>query len=47
VAGHTAIVAAVISLVFYRFSETIADPDLWGHVTFGRVVWNTGAVSHL
>ncbi|MGH7365121.1 MAG: hypothetical protein ACREK9_01810 [Candidatus Rokuibacteriota bacterium] len=37
--------AAVMSLVFYRFSETIADPDLWGHVTFGRVVWHTGAVS--
>jgi hypothetical protein len=34
-----------MSLVFYRFSETIADPDLWGHVTFGRVVWHTGAVS--
>ncbi len=40
-----AVVTAVMSLVFYRFSETIADPDLWGHVTFGRVVWQTGAVS--
>ena len=40
-----AVVAAVMSLVFYRFSETVADPDLWGHVTFGRVVWQTGAVS--
>ncbi|HUP35907.1 MAG TPA: hypothetical protein VNC82_10755 [Candidatus Limnocylindria bacterium] len=34
-----------MSLVLYRFSETVADPDLWGHVTFGRVVWQTGAVS--
>jgi hypothetical protein len=38
-------VIAVMSLIFYRFSETIADPDLWGHVTFGRAVWQTGAVS--
>jgi hypothetical protein len=38
-------VIAVISLILYRFSETIADPDLWGHVTFGRVVWQTGSVS--
>ena len=42
---HIAVVAAVMSLVLYRFSETVADPDLWGHVTFGRVVWQTGAVS--
>jgi hypothetical protein len=34
-----------MSLVLYRFSETVADPDLWGHITFGRVVWQTGAVS--
>ena len=43
--AHIAVVAAVMSLVFYRFSETIADPALWGHVTFGRVVWHSGAVS--
>jgi len=40
-----AVVAAVMSLVLYRFSETVADPDLWGHVTFGRVIWQTGTVS--
>ena len=43
--SHIAVVSAVIGLVFYRFSETVADPDLWGHVTFGRVVWQTGTIS--
>ena len=42
---QVAVVLAVMSLVFHRFSETVADPDLWGHVTFGRVVWGTGSVS--
>jgi hypothetical protein len=42
---HIAVVSAVMSLIIYRFSETIADPDLWGHVTFGRMVWEARTVS--
>lgn len=34
-----------MALVFYRFSETVADPDLWGHIAFGRAVWTAGQVA--
>jgi hypothetical protein len=40
-----AVVALVMSVVVYRFSHTVADPDLWGHVKFGQTVWETGRVS--
>jgi hypothetical protein len=39
-----AIVAVVISVAFYRFSFTVADPDLWGHVKFGETIWRSGRV---
>jgi hypothetical protein len=35
----------VLSLVIYRFSWTVADPDLWGHVKFGEIVWRTGRIA--
>lgn len=40
-----AVLALVLSLVVYRFSWTVADPDLWGHVKFGEIVWKTGRVA--
>lgn len=40
-----AVVALVLSLALYRFTATVADPDLWGHIKFGEVVWNAGRVA--
>lgn len=42
---NVALVAVVMTLALYRFSDTVADPDLWGHLVFGRAVWQAGAVS--
>ena len=40
-----AVIAVVMSLCFYRFSLTVADPDLWGHIKFGETVWKAGKVA--
>jgi len=40
-----AIIAVVMSLALYRFSLTVADPDLWGHIKFGETVWQAGKVA--
>jgi hypothetical protein len=40
-----AIVSVVMSVALYRFSYTVADPDLWGHVKFGETIWNAGRVA--
>ena len=40
-----AVIAVVMSLAFYRFSLTVADPDLWGHIKFGETVWQAGKVA--
>ena len=37
----TALGILVGSLVVYRLAETIADPDLWGHVVFGKQILAT------
>jgi hypothetical protein len=34
-----------MGLVLYRFSETIVDPDLSGHLKFGQLVWETGRIA--
>jgi hypothetical protein len=34
----------VLALAIYQFSETTADPDLWGHVVFGQNMIKTHAV---
>lgn len=34
-----------MSLVLYRFSETVVDPDLSGHLKFGQIVWETGRIA--
>ena len=40
-----AVVFLVLSLALYRFTATVADPDLWGHVKFGEVMWQAGRVT--
>jgi hypothetical protein len=40
-----AVIAVVMSLALYRFSLTVADPDLWGHIKFGETVWKAGKVA--
>jgi hypothetical protein len=32
------------SALFYVFSRTSADPDLWGHIRFGEDLWRTGKI---
>ena len=36
-----ALIACVLMLAIYQFSETTADPDLWGHVAFGQDMLRT------
>jgi hypothetical protein len=40
-----AIVSVVMGVAFYRFSLTVADPDLWGHIKFGETIWKAGHVA--
>ncbi len=40
-----AVISLVMSLAFYRFSLTVADPDLWGHLKFGETVWKAAKVA--
>src|SRR6266849_363126 len=40
----TALGMLVGSLVVYRLAETVADPDLWGHVVFGKQILATRRV---
>lgn len=40
-----AVIAVVMSLAFYRFTITVADPDLWGHVKFGETMWKAGGIA--
>jgi hypothetical protein len=39
--------AAVCALAVFQFSENTADPDLWGHVTFGEQMLRTHAVTRV
>jgi hypothetical protein len=34
----------VMSLGVYRFSQTFADPDIWGHLVIGRLYYETGRI---
>lgn len=34
-----------MGLVLYRFSETVVDPDLSGHLKFGQLVWEMGRIA--
>ena len=35
---------AVLLLAVFQFSENTVDPDLWGHVVFGRQMLHSGAI---
>ena len=35
------VAAAGISFVLYRMATTVADPDLWGYLSFGRLFWQS------
>jgi hypothetical protein len=39
------IVILVMAALLYMFSQTVADPDLWGHVRFGLDFWQSGAIA--
>ena len=34
----------LVSFCLFWFSDTIADPDLWGHVRFGQDILHTGSI---
>jgi hypothetical protein len=36
--------AAVWLLAVFQFSENTADPDLWGHITFGQQMLHSGVI---
>src|SRR5271154_3681792 len=36
--------AAVILLAIFQFAENTVDPDLWGHIVFGRQILHDGAI---
>lgn len=38
------VILLVYSSVFYFFSYITADPDLWGHLMFGREIWTSKAI---
>jgi hypothetical protein len=42
---ETGILCLLGSALFYVFSRTSADPDLWGHVRFGQDLWRTGRIA--
>jgi len=39
-----AVVALVMGLGVYRFAQTLADPDIWGHIAIGRLYHETGRI---
>jgi hypothetical protein len=43
----TCLCAAVCALAVFQFSENTADPDLWGHVTFGEQMLRTHAMTRV
>jgi len=36
--------ALVALLAVFQFSENTADPDLWGHIVYGRQILLTGII---
>jgi hypothetical protein len=39
-----AVIALVMGLGLYRFAQTLADPDIWGHIAIGRLYHETGRI---
>lgn len=38
------IVALIVAASFFALAETVADPDLWGHVAFGQDILEKGQI---
>jgi hypothetical protein len=34
-------ISVTFSFLFYNFTATVADSDLWGYMSFGRLFWIT------
>ena len=41
-----AVAALLLAIGCFRLSETLADPDLWGHVRFGQDTLQAGTIIH-
>jgi hypothetical protein len=41
---NAGLICLILSVAGYRLSETLADPDLWGHLTFGQDILHTGQI---
>lgn len=39
-------ITAIVSLALFFFSDNKMDPDLWGHLTFGQDIFESGTVPH-
>jgi hypothetical protein len=42
--ANIAIACLVMSAAFYRVTDTVVDPDLWGHVRFGLDILESGQI---
>ncbi|MDI6813646.1 MAG: hypothetical protein QME75_15915 [Deltaproteobacteria bacterium] len=38
-----AFILCIISYILYGLASTLADPDLWGYLAFGRLFWNSSS----
>jgi len=43
--GKAGLALILLALFTFLYTQTIADPDLWGHLRFGRDIWESGQVS--
>ncbi|MRS02737.1 hypothetical protein EG832_05870 [bacterium] len=37
----SSLIFLIFSFLFDRFTSTVADPDLWGYMSFGRLFWTS------
>jgi hypothetical protein len=44
VLASLSLVCLVMAVALYRFSDALADPDIWGHLRMGEFFWQTGRV---
>jgi hypothetical protein len=42
--GDVATFCLLVAFCVFWFSDTVADPDLWGHVRFGQDILRTGSI---
>jgi hypothetical protein len=39
-------IALLVIVFILLYSRTLADPDLWGHLRFGRDIWESGQIGY-